>query len=898
MNHAAPSVARAFPHVLCASVLSLLAPTTSRAGDCAPQWLPGETLPGADSFIDALTLWDPDGPGPRSPVVVFGGAASIFADTIAKNAAMFDPQTGAIERLGDNLGAYINQGSNSGSVTALTVLPDGSLIACGAFSGSGNPTYPSNIARWTGATWTHLGTSVADSGLLNWVQAMTPGLDGSLYVGGHFTYRGRNIVRWDGAAWAEVGGGIIGDVNALVTMPNGDIIAAGDIVTAGGLPFSKIVRWNGSAWSSLASGLNGPVHALLLEPSGNLIAAGAFTSASGLPVSNIARWNGAAWSVLDSGLPGTVKALTRLPNGDIFAAGLSPSPQTTHQIARWDGDAWTVVGSEFRGEIRALLAVSDQDVFASGRFTAVNDKPASFVARWLGDDWKPIAPGIHGPFTKAILAPDGDLLIGAGYTASLNTGTPTNGAVLKYDGAHYTPIGPEANGQIHAITLRAGEIIAGGAFTQFGSAQRNHIARWDGAQWQPLALGVNGTVTALTVDPNGGDLLVGGQFTSAGGLPITNLARWNGAQWSNVAPALSGPVYDIHVLSNGHILVAGAFNLSGGVQLRGIGRWDGEVWQRVGTQLGDGTWIKDIIVQPNGDIYAAGFLVFGEPAQSYAQLAKWNGAQWTAAPGLQSGLFRAESITQTPNGEIYAAGDMRLAPFGQTTFVVRWDSQTSGLSPVSTDTSDGVIWWPKANELFTYGRFHRPIPSFVSSQRARWTETNTPWLAQQPQQQVAQLSGAAAFTATPALGFADLSATWQLESAPHSNVFVNLTDGPIPGAEPATASITQLLPTIRPGDTTLTINNATQALHNRRVRAIIDNACGVAISNTASLYIGQAPCPGDANGDNVVNFVDLNLVLSFFGQTVAPGTNGDLNDDGAVNFQDLNLVLSFFGTGC
>lgn len=58
-------------------------------------------------------------------------------------------------------------------------------------------------------------------------------------------------------------------------------------------------------------------------------------------------------------------------------------------------------------------------------------------------------------------------------------------------------------------------------------------------------------------------------------------------------------------------------------------------------------------------------------------------------------------------------------------------------------------------------------------------------------------------------------------------------------------------------------------------------------------------CPGDTNGDNQVNFTDLNAVLSAFGQTGAPGfTGGDLNGDGIVNFVDLNAVLSAFGSEC
>lgn len=56
-------------------------------------------------------------------------------------------------------------------------------------------------------------------------------------------------------------------------------------------------------------------------------------------------------------------------------------------------------------------------------------------------------------------------------------------------------------------------------------------------------------------------------------------------------------------------------------------------------------------------------------------------------------------------------------------------------------------------------------------------------------------------------------------------------------------------------------------------------------------------CPGDTNGDAMVNFTDLNAVLSNFGQS-GFGLLGDLNGDNVVNFLDLNLVLSNFGMNC
>ncbi len=65
----------------------------------------------------------------------------------------------------------------------------------------------------------------------------------------------------------------------------------------------------------------------------------------------------------------------------------------------------------------------------------------------------------------------------------------------------------------------------------------------------------------------------------------------------------------------------------------------------------------------------------------------------------------------------------------------------------------------------------------------------------------------------------------------------------------------------------------------------------------ANALLFSMPCAGDANGDRVVNFADLNVVLSNFGG-IGVGLPGDLNGDGAVNFADLNLVLSSFGVSC
>ncbi len=54
---------------------------------------------------------------------------------------------------------------------------------------------------------------------------------------------------------------------------------------------------------------------------------------------------------------------------------------------------------------------------------------------------------------------------------------------------------------------------------------------------------------------------------------------------------------------------------------------------------------------------------------------------------------------------------------------------------------------------------------------------------------------------------------------------------------------------------------------------------------------------GDANNDGIVDFADLNAVLSSYGMTgFLPGiVQGDVNNDGVVNFADLNATLANFG---
>jgi Tol biopolymer transport system component len=72
-------------------------------------------------------------------------------------------------------------------------------------------------------------------------------------------------------------------------------------------------------------------------------------------------------------------------------------------------------------------------------------------------------------------------------------------------------------------------------------------------------------------------------------------------------------------------------------------------------------------------------------------------------------------------------------------------------------------------------------------------------------------------------------------------------------------------------------------------------------NSTDIFFHDRDACPGDANADGAIDFLDLNAVLSAFGSCAGDAAflvTADLNGDNCVDFLDLNTVLGFFGSAC
>ncbi|MEY4822457.1 MAG: Dockerin type domain, partial [Planctomycetota bacterium] len=59
--------------------------------------------------------------------------------------------------------------------------------------------------------------------------------------------------------------------------------------------------------------------------------------------------------------------------------------------------------------------------------------------------------------------------------------------------------------------------------------------------------------------------------------------------------------------------------------------------------------------------------------------------------------------------------------------------------------------------------------------------------------------------------------------------------------------------------------------------------------------INPPACPGDLNGDGVINALDLATLLSNWGLANPASPASDINGDGVVNAQDLASLLSAWG---
>lgn len=400
-------------------------------------------------------------------------------------------------------------------------------------------------------------------------------------------------------------------------------------------------------------------------------------------------------------------------------------------------------------------------------------------------------------------------------------------------------------------------MVVGGSFTSIGGQPFGRIARWDGQNWHALGAGIgDGFVDALAVhdDGAGPSLFVGGGFNTAGGGTATRIARWNGSTWSPVGSDLfrgDPGVGNILVFDDGNgpnLFVEGMSGVNN-TSLRGVLRWNGQNWSRVGTEVFAPAAIHALTVHDDGNgdaLYAGGEFpsVGGLPGTH--GIVKWNGVAWTSVGGGITSAFGSIWSMCSFNGDLYCGSSFNPIGGTQITGLGRWDGSTWHDVPGLDDYGDKqlIVFSLYVHDdgagdaLIVGGRFAGAVGN-GSRNIVRWDGKN--WSA---------LGGGVWGVGLGQWG--DVEEIASMDSDAGRTLFVG-------------------------GRFT-----------------VVDDAPWRYMSAWQSCDL---TCFADLNGDNVVNFADLNLLLNDYND-VASGLPGDLDGDDDVDFADLNLLLGAYNSAC
>jgi hypothetical protein len=887
----------------------------TRSGQsCQHVWQPmddaSDSYPGVNGGVNAMVNWDPDGSGPRPPLVVLAGSFSIAGTVVVSNGlATYDPATGAWGELGT--------GTTNSPISSLVVSPSGQLFAAGDFTTIGG-TPANRVARWTGSAWVPLG-----SGVNARVESLATLPNGDLVAAGYFNIAGglsaNKVAVWNGSAWQPLGPGITGSrhVGALAVLPTGDIVAGGSFSIANGAQGNGILRWTGSAWTQLGTGLAGDggakVFALAVLPNGELLAAGQFSSAGGVPAYGLARWNG-IWNAYGLEPGSAFVSLAVQPNGDILAGGTRmQGGQGIRSLHRRSGSLWSSVGNNIdlpygvlplpNGDILAAATLYNRPLSNSDPFlTAI-----ASIARWNGITWSPLDSGMNeGVYALKTLS-NGDLIAGGGFSTGGNIVTP-NGIARWNSSTGWSPIGSNMTGYINqgAIAeLPNGDILVGG-YTYFPLTQElSWIARFNGTEWVPFAGGTDGRVRSITVLPNG-DVVVSGEFQQVGltlpqgPTPANRIARWDGTQWHPIGSGLDGPALSMAVMPNGDLIAGGdTINFADGIFVNGVARWDGTSWSAVGTvPTGAGRSVNAVAVMPNGDlVVAGGFGVTTENGFAYG-VARWDGTAWFPMGDSSELVQIFYALLPLPNGQLIATGDFTpfTNPPNKYKGVILWDGTrwTTLSGGVGPGAGGGRALAALPNGDIVVGGFFATAGGRTSPYIARGVIPLQLTITSQPSD-VTGCSGDIASFTVAATG-APASFRWRKNGVPISSV-----------DNPSAATGVLNLGSIRATDAGV-------------YDCVVSSPCDSVTSAPATLTVLPCGCnpadiantDGEAPPDNAIDNGDFTAFFNaFFLDQADPArlvadianTDGDTTltgagPDGAVDNGDFTAFFNFFFLGC
>lgn len=927
-------------------------------GQCE-QWLAGPPLAGINGQVNAITAWDPDGPGPEHARLVAVGDFTVAGGAVVQNIAVLDPQTQRWSGLGGQAG--------TSALTHAIGTPTGRLyVASSSLSSNflGGVSISRGVAVYENNRWASV-VFPSNTGASGFPPVTSFALDPNgdvLSLGNYNPFSG---MRFRGTAvlsaldfLPEFGGGNISitarlPAYAQLPLQDGDLLIAGDFDYSrsnfqSGESFvaRNVMRMTPAGPQKLEKELDAGVTAAATLNDGRTILAGRFTSSgevdglNGLAIYDGRTFVPVAGNTFETGT--SILSVVQHPGGDLYFAGSLVIKGKRHLVARIRDGVLIPIGPTYTppevglttsytpvsfGETTppaSLAILPTGEVYFGGRY-APADLPLINVARIVNDTFEPASPGVVGTVSTISSMPDGRFLVAGNFRTTADRRIVN---IAAWDGIDLRYVAPDIGGPISgAATLPDGRVVATRRIQPLPFAipdQRSFVL--ERGQWRQLLTGNFDGANASNGDPAGTAI-----FRRADGTGYGAMARFNGDDFVQLSPPFESNTFVARLQRSGQLFVARRTSASGSPQQMAVSMADGDRWKQLGPELSGE--VVNIEQLPDGRPVA---LV---PVATGSAMRIWNGASWLpflTNPGGLSGATIRGLFQLVPTALSDAALDMvafgrfsSASGGGSGSFagIARyragvWSNLRGGLSiRPSRSASVNAVTRQQSGELLAAGDFNI-AGSLVSTFLARFTLTGIPTIARQPTAAAATISANQTIevTFTPSPGYSVQYVRWSRDGVP----IFNGPGGASPDGGTVIGGNTDIITPTDGSPVSLRITGA-QPSDSGRYAVTLVSACGQATSQDVAVRVNPAACsPADiATTDGQTGFADggpdgaidngdfVAFFAAFFAgdgdpsRAAADIANADGattldggGPDGAVTSADFTAFFALFFEGC
>ncbi|GMV26038.1 MAG: hypothetical protein AMXMBFR58_20690 [Phycisphaerae bacterium] len=532
-----------------------------------------------------------------------------------------------------------------------------------------------------------------------------------------------NLTWFEGFGVPGVASGYTTNVYAQIPWdPDGDgpdpevLVVAGYMESANGVPAKWVATWDGVKFKQLGDGFDGWVFDLAIY-NGELYAGGQFHHSGSTPCAKIARWSGTGWqavagSITAGGFEG-VNAL-QVHDGSLYAAGVfqKAGSVTVNNIARFDGTTWHSCGWSSAGPgvgFNSLASYGGQ-LYAGGTFNQASSG-FDYIARYNGSTWSGVGGGVQGQ-VKALHVIDGKLVAAGGFTQPgrfISTWNGTTWLATWADDA-----GMDAS--VESLGTFNGKLVVGGNFSHAGGAPMRALAMWNGTvggsgSWQAVGT-VAGDAPVFSFSTYNGQLYAGFYLGSFGGRPLHGIGRFDGTQWQPLGLGFNGAIH-AWCWHDGELYAAGAFTEAGGTYTTRIARKTPAGWEPLGGGL---TGPVNALASYQGTLVAGG--AFSGGTLGANNLAWWDGSWHTFGAGSTNGVNSAVNALAVRGADLIIGGTFTTAGGSAANRIVKWNG--SGFAPMGEGFSSGsVLALLSDGELYAGGSFNASGTTTLNGV-ARW----------------------------------------------------------------------------------------------------------------------------------------------------------------------------------